>query len=62
MVQQFHDMEARIQHNGEMSEPFPVSNGMKQGCVLAPKLFSVMFSAMLTDAFKDGDVGIGIRY
>ncbi len=37
---------------------------MKQGCVLAPtlQLFSLMFSAMLADAFNDSDVGVGIRF
>ena len=43
------------------SESFPVSNGVKKGCVLAPTLFSLMFSVMLTDAFRDGDVRIGFR-
>jgi len=63
MVQHFHDgMQARVQENGETSEPFPVTNGVKQGCVLAPTLFSLLFSAMLTNAFRDGDVGVGIRY
>ena len=36
--------------------------GAKQGCVLAPSLFSMMFSAMLTAAFQDGDNGIPIGY
>ena len=63
MVQQFHDgMNARVQDDGEYSEPFPVTNGVKQGCVLAPTLFSMMFSAMLIDAFRDGDVGVCFRY
>ena len=63
IVQQLHDgMFARVQDNGEISQPFPVSNGVKQGCVLAPTLFSIMFSAMQTDAFRDTDVGIGINY
>ena len=54
MVRQFHDgMQARVQNDGEYSEPFPVTNGVKQGCVMAPTLFSMMFSAMLTDAFQD---------
>ena len=39
-----------------------MTNGVKQGCVLASTLFSMMFSAMLTDAFQDGDNGIPIRY
>ena len=63
MVRQFHDgMHARVQNDGEFSDPFPVTNGVKQGCVLASTLFSMMFSAMLTDAFLDGDNGIPIRY
>ena len=56
------DMMARVQDDGNSSEPFLVSNGVKQGCVLAPTLFSLMFSAMLTDAFTDTDIGIGIRH
>ena len=55
-------MHARVQNDGEFSDPFPVTNGVKQGCVLASTLFSMMFSAMLTDAFQDGDNDIPIRY
>ena len=63
MMRQFHDgMLARVQNDGEFSNPFPVTNGVKQGCVLASTLFSMMFSAMLTDAFQDGDNSIPIRY
>ena len=64
MVRQFHDgMQARVENDGEYSEPFPVTNGVKQGCVMAPTLFSMMFSAMFTDAFQDCDAGfLIIRY
>lgn len=63
IVRQLHDgMLARVQENGEASEPFQVTNGVKQACVLAPTLFSLMFSAMLTHAFKDQDLGINMRY
>ena len=63
MVRQFHDgMLARVQSDVEFSDPFPVTNGVKQGCVLVSTLFNLMFSAMLTDAFQDGDNGISIRY
>ena len=42
----------RSKNDGEFSDPFPVTNGVKQGCVLDSTLFSMMFSAMLTDAFR----------
>ena len=48
--------------NEEESAPFPVTNGVKQGCVLAPTLFSMVFSAMLTDAFQSCNEGILLRY
>ena len=63
MVGQFHDgMLARVQNDGEFSDPFPVTNGVKQGYVRAPTLFSMIFSAMLTATFQDGDNSIPIRY
>ena len=63
MVRQFHDgMLARVQNDGVFSDPFPVTNGVKQGCVLASTLFNLMFFAMFTDAFQDGDNGIPVRY
>ena len=63
MVRQFHDgMMVRVLDDGETSNAFPVTNGVKQGCVLAPTLFSLMFSAMLMDAFDDFTPGIGIKY
>ena len=63
MVRQFHvGMQARVRDNGAVSESFTVTNGVKQGCVLAPTLFSIMFSAMLSDAFRNGDAGIKITY
>ena len=55
-------MMARVLDDGNVSDPFPVTNGVKQGCVLAPMLFSLMISAMLTDAFREESPGILIRY
>jgi len=63
IVRQFHDgMMARVLDDGEPSEAFPVTNGVKRGCVLALMLFSLMFSAMLSEAFRECDPGINIRY
>ena len=63
MVRQFHDgRQAHVQNDGEFSEPFEVTNGVKQDYVMAPTLFSMMFSAMHMDAFQDSDTGFLIRY
>ena len=62
MVRQLPDgMHARVQNYGEYSEPLPVTNGVKQGCVMAPTLFSMMSSVMLTDDFQDYGPGFPIR-
>ncbi|BHF57843.1 hypothetical protein SprV_0100078900 [Sparganum proliferum] len=62
MVRQLHDgMMARVTEKGAVSEAFAVTNGVKQGCVLAPTLFSLMFSAMLMDAYRDERPPPGIR-
>ena len=41
----------------------PVTNGVNQGCVLAPTLFSLMLSARLTDdALGESNPGINITF
>ena len=45
----------------EVSEPFSVTNGVKQGCVLAPTLFYIFISAMLDEAFRVMGDGIYIQ-
>lgn len=51
LVRQFHGgKQARVQDNGKTSAAYPTLNSVKEGCVLAPILCSLMFPAMLTDA------------
>ena len=51
MVRSLHDgMMARVIENGDVSSPFPVTNGVKQGSVLAPTLFGLLFAEMLSAA------------
>ena len=60
IVHQFHDaIFAQVLDNGQSSRAFPVTNGVKQGCVLAPILFSMMFSAILTNAFNEDELTDG---
>ena len=58
----FMAMARRFHNDGKFSVPFPVPSGVKQGCVPTSTLFSMMFSAMLINAFQVGDKGIPIRY
>ena len=63
LIASFHDnMQARVLENGDASDPFQVSNGVVQGCVLDPTLFSITFAAMLLDAFSDCDRGVYIQF
>ena len=59
----FHDgMMASVQSDNDQSNTFEVTNGTKQGCVLAPVLFALFFSMMLDVAFKDIDTGVQIQF
>ena len=63
IVKSFHEgMLARILDEGESSETFLVRNGVKQGCVLAPILFSMVFSVTLKTAFHNDTDSMVIRY
>jgi Reverse transcriptase (RNA-dependent DNA polymerase)/Endonuclease/Exonuclease/phosphatase family len=63
MIRLLHDgMMASVLDQGDKSDPFSINNGVKQGCVLAPTLFSIVFSVLLRVAFKDSDEGVLIKY
>lgn len=48
IIASFHTQNvARIMLGGELTEGFTISNGVRQGCVLAPLLFNIYMSAML---------------
>ena len=48
ILRQLHEgQQGQVKHNGSLSGSFPISNGVKLGCVLAPTLFSIFFNVML---------------
>ena len=51
-----HDMKGRFNFSGLISEPIAIENGVKQGDIPAPTLFSIYFAVALTYAFQDCDI------
>ena len=54
-------MMVNVRNGGEVTDTFTITNGVKQGCVLAPTLFSIFLSAMLEEAFRDMEDGVYIQ-
>ena len=63
MIRLLHDdMTAAVLYNGKSSEPFSVDAGVKQGCVIAPTLFSLFMGTVLQLARPSLNDGVGIQY
>ena len=59
LIQSFHtNMKGTVQYDGNISEPFDIQSGVKQGCVLAPTLFGIFFAVLLKHAFGTAKEGI----
>ena len=63
-IQLHEDQHGQVRLNSDLSKPFPIANGVKQGCCLALTLFSILFSMMLKQAIRDLDDedAVYIRY
>jgi len=56
MIQSFHNnmmmnLKGTVQFDSNLSEPFNIRSGVKQGYVLAPTLFGIFFAMLLKHAF-----------
>ena len=62
MIEYFHtDTKGTVQFNGSSSEPVEIRSCVKQGCVLAPRLFGIFFGMLLKHAFDTTTGGIYLR-
>ena len=62
IIRSYHtDMQGTVSFNGETSKPFNILSGVKQGCVLAPTLFGIFFSLLLSYAFRSSSDGVYIH-
>ena len=63
IIRLFHvDMTGQVLSNGEQSDPFIISNGVKKGCVLAPVLFNLFFTCVPRQAVGNMDEGLYVRF
>ena len=54
ILQLFHDgMTDQVLAAGNAAKPFEISNGVRQGCVLAPDLFNIFFACLVARADLD---------
>ena len=53
----YENIECRVMHNNQLTEPFRVGNSVKQGCMLSPVLFSMAVNWLtrtVTNARRQG--------
>lgn len=61
MVMQLHEGQLGPRTRGnDLSQPFQISNGVRQGCAFTCTLFSMFFNMMLKEATTDLDEGEGV--
>ena len=63
VTRQLHeDMKGCVLHDGDQLGSFNINTGVKQGCVIAPTLFSIFLAAFLSQAKIDQAKGENITY
>ena len=59
IITSFHEnIKDTVCYDGSISEAFPIRSGVKQGCVLAPTLFGISISLLLSHKFDGSSEGV----
>ncbi|XP_076056168.1 uncharacterized protein LOC143034109 [Oratosquilla oratoria] len=62
MISSFHEAKhGTVQYDGSSSDPFPIRSYVKQGCVLAPTIFGIFSSLLLSYAFNQSKDGVHLN-
>ena len=62
LIKSFHtNTKGTVSFDGDISDPFDIRSGAKQGCVLAPTLFGIFFSLLLYYSFNSSTDGVYIH-
>ncbi|CAG9136099.1 unnamed protein product [Plutella xylostella] len=63
LLRLLHDnMQCCVTVDGEQSNFFPVTCGVKQGCVIAPTLFAIYFAVVVQEVLRSCSQGVHIRF
>ncbi|XP_078603943.1 uncharacterized protein LOC144877771 [Branchiostoma floridae x Branchiostoma japonicum] len=59
MIKVFYtNFQAQVSHEGDLTEPFNMTTGVRQGCLLSPLLFITALDWVMRETTKDGRTGI----
>ncbi|KAI8502833.1 hypothetical protein Bbelb_195350 [Branchiostoma belcheri] len=59
MIKVFYsDFQAQVSHEGDLSEPFSMTTGARQGCLLSPLLFITALDWIMRETTEGGRTGI----
>ena len=64
LIRSFHEgMKAEVRVGDSLSDSFEVQNGLRQGCTMAPTLFNIYFSAVVTKWLRScPEAGVEVLY